>query len=172
MLIAVAVVLVLGPGAALARARPPGLLATSGGTFVVRPPFMSFDQTQYRGGTSDYLEGPGRTKSEIRRGDQGRIRWTRWGERARGRATFFTQVCDSLDGVIQRCEPRHVTNQVGLTASRVRHHHYTRLGITFTTVRVTEWFELRSVRIKVNGAPHGLSEQVWCAVGDRSCLHP
>jgi hypothetical protein len=102
----------------------------------------------------------------------GRIRSTRWGPRALGRATFATQVCDSLDGVIQRCEPRHVTNQVALTASRVRNHHYSRLAITFTTVRVTEMFERRSVRVRANGAPHGLPEQVWCAAGDHaSCLH-
>ena len=170
----VAVLLAAAPASAVARA--PRLLNTEPSTtFAARPPFMTFDETQYRGGTFNYLVGPGLTVKTWHTHPNSRIRWTRWGAKAIGTGTLFTQVCSSLRGVIQYCTQRYIGSQVTVTAWRVRGHRYTRLVFRFgpPVYPTTYTYGLRRVTIKVNGLPSGVSAFSWCAVNFRNrCSEP
>jgi hypothetical protein len=161
------------PASAIARA--PRLLYTEPGTtFAVRPPFMNFDESQYRGGTSNYVVGPGLTVKTWHSHPNSRIRWTRWGAEAVGKGTSFDQVCSELRGVIQYCTQNYMGGPVTVRAWRVRGGRYTRLVFNFGEPYANSYtYGLRWVTIKVNGLPHGVSAFDWCAINFRNrCSHP
>jgi hypothetical protein len=173
-LVVVGLLVAAAPSPAIARAS--GLLNTEPGTtFVVRPPFMTFDETQFRGGTTNYFVGPGLTVKTWHTHPNSRIHWIRWGAKAVGRGTLFDQVCSSLRGVIQYCTPKYIGAQVAVTAWRRRGGRYTRLVFRFgpPLYPSTYTYGLRRVTIKVKGLPNGVSAFSWCAVNFRArCSHP
>jgi hypothetical protein len=166
-----------GPAAASARARLPRLLTYEpGSTFFVRPPFMSFGESGMPGGTFNYNIGPGITVRQWMHGRRGKIRWSRWGATAVGRATGLTQECNSLRGGIVSCSEHYLAEPLELRAWRVRHGRYTRyveILLSRYGNEPTYTYGLRRIRVRANGEPHGLLLWSWCAVNFRSaCSHP
>jgi len=154
----VAVVLIAAaPASAVARA--PRLLNTEPSTtFTVRPPFMDFDETNFPGGTSNFVDGPGLTLKTWHKHPNSRIRWIRWGADAVGKGTSFSQSCSSFRDVIQYCTQKYIALQVTVKAWRVRGGRYTRLVFNYG---LGPWdrgytYGLRWVTIKVKGLPHGV----------------
>lgn len=171
----VAVVLVAAaPASAIARA-PRLLNSEPSTTFAPRPPFMDFDETQYRGGTSNFIDGPGLTLKTWHTDPNKPIHWIRWGAKAVGKGTSFTQMCPSFRGVIQYCTQQYIALQVTVVAWRVRGGRYTRLVFKLgpASWETTPTYGLRWVNIKVKGLPGGVNAFAWCEVADRAgCSHP
>lgn len=173
-LLVVLALVAAAPASALARA--PRLLNTEPSTtFTVRPPFMDFDETNFPGGTSNFVDGPGLTLKTWHKHPNRRIRWIRWGAEAVGKGTSFTQSCSSFRGVIQYCTQKYLALQVTVKAWRVRGGRYTRLVFNYG---LGPWdrgytYGLRPVTIKVNGLPEGVRAFDWCAINFRNrCSHP
>lgn len=149
----------------LPRRRPPVLLAYAPGTTsVARPQFMSFDEG-WRGHEADFLLAPGIRRINAGFDQPNRIRWSRWGAVAVGRASYWlgpSGACGST------CH--YIRLGVTVRASRVRKGRYTRLTIVVPRGPVV--YGLRAIRIPANGTPGGLRASNWCNVGYRRCSTP
>lgn len=159
-----------GAGAASASRSSPRLLAYDPGTtFVVRPPFMSFDET-WHGHLSDFMGSPSLTTREFKAGKLGHVHWTRWGARAVGQASYWYGPTDSC-GSTGSC--RYIRFVVGLRAWRVRRDRYTRLQVLYRGSRYRPVFLLKAIRIPTNGVARGVPAFTWCDASDRArCLTP
>lgn len=149
-----------------AHSRPWLLAYAPGDRLLVRPPFMSFDESWW-GHLADFLVGPGVTRREFGADRWGRIRWTRWGSSAFGDASYWFGPTDA-------CNPcRYLRSEVSLRASRVRHGRYSRLEVLYHGTRFRLVYALRPVRLAANGVPHGQLALRWCRLGHpRRCLTP
>jgi hypothetical protein len=170
--------LVILPGG-VTRARaaapsPPKLLyLVPGTTFVVRPPTMSFTQTNVFGDFTG-LVGPHTTSSELRRGKNTRIRWLRWGPSAVGEATYTVPLCEYDDARPTSCSTgRWMTSEVDVRASRVRQGRFTRLAFgkrVHGGFAASVIYALRHVRH--SALAFGDAAYEWCQPGRARCIGP
>lgn len=155
MLCLITACLILGEPAGAPGKSPPGLLAYVPGAaanFVVRPPFMSFQQGYL---PFDFIGGAHSTAATAFR-PKGRIRWRRWGQVALADAAYYRATC------LPNCSATgYKRNRVTLRAYRVRDDRYTRFSITYSRA-VTEVFEIRRTRVNDVGLRPGTLVLSWC----------
>ncbi len=154
-------------GSARGARRLPTLLAyVPGNTLLVRPPWITFDESGL-GRLGNYLLGPNIARSQFEHSRWGHIGWLRWGARATGRASFWygpSQTCS-------RCQ--YFRFSITLNAWRVRSGRYTRLQMVYAHSRYRPVFALRRISLRANGLPHGLPALTWCDVAHRRhCYTP
>ena len=155
MLCLITASLVLGEPAGAQGKSPPRLLPYVPGAaanFVVRPPFMSFQQGYL---PFDFIGGAHSTATTVFQ-PKDRIRWRRWGQVALADAAYYRATC------LPSCSATsYKRDRVTLRAYRVRDDHYTRFSITYSW-GATEVFALRRTRVNDVGLRPGTLVLSWC----------